>query len=231
MTAVHKLFFTHLVRKTNNFGATTWLGHPIWQNVLDLWTIQETIAEVRPHLLIESGTNRGGSSMFFAHLFDLMGHGQVVTVDVERMHELSHPRITYLIGNSTSPEIVGRVRDRAAATSGPVMVILDSDHSAQHVERELECYAPLVTLGSYCLVQDGVIDTLSEFRGGRPGPLRAIERFLTSTDMFELDCERSERFLISHHPKGWLRRKGSPAVPHRPVLSDRSHAAVLAGKA
>jgi cephalosporin hydroxylase len=79
-------------------------------------------------------------------------------------------------------------------------------------------------------VQDGIIDTLSEFRGGRPGPLRATERFLKSTDMFELDQERAERFLISHHPKGWLRRKGSPAAPRRPDVSDRRNAAVLAGK-
>jgi cephalosporin hydroxylase len=72
---VRYLFFRELVHKTRNFDQTKWLGHRIWQNVLDLWTIQETIAEVRPALLIECGTNEGGSSMFFAHLFDLMSHG------------------------------------------------------------------------------------------------------------------------------------------------------------
>jgi cephalosporin hydroxylase len=204
---VHALFFRELIGKTGNFGSITWLGHPIWQNVLDLWTIQETIAQVRPRLLIECGTNRGGSSLFFAHLFDLLGDGAVVTVDVARLHHLSHPRITYLIGSSTSGEILDQVRSKAAACTGPVMVILDSDHSRGHVRRELECYAPLVTPGSYCLVQDGVIDTLSVFRADRPGPLPAIEEFLRSTDAFELDLERSDRFLITHHPKGWLRRK------------------------
>jgi cephalosporin hydroxylase len=205
--AIRSLFFRELISKTNNFGSITWLGHPIWQNVLDLWTIQETIAEVRPGLLIECGTCQGGSSLFFAHLFDLVGYGQVVTVDIERLHTLSHPRVTYLIGSSTSPEIVAKVQENAAACSGPVMVILDSDHSQDHVRRELECYAPLVTPGSYCLVQDGVIDTLSTFRLGRPGPLPAIEEFLRSSDAFELDGDRSQRFLITHHPKGWLRRK------------------------
>jgi cephalosporin hydroxylase len=204
---VHSLFFRELVSKTNNFGSIKWLGHPIWQNPLDLWTIQETIAEVRPGLLIECGTNRGGSSLFFGHLFDLMGAGQVVTVDIARLHDLSHPRVTYLIGSSTSGEVLEEVEKKVASCPGPVIVILDSDHSRDHVRRELELYARFVTPGSYCLVQDGVIDTLPTFHAARPGPLRAIEDFLKSDDEFELDIERSERFLITHHPKGWLRRK------------------------
>jgi cephalosporin hydroxylase len=204
---VHYLFFRELIRRTNNFYSASWLGQPILQNTLDLWTIQETIAFVRPELLIECGTYQGGSSLFFANLFDLMGKGQVVTIDIERKHNLSHPRITYLIGSSTSEEVLAVVRKKAAACTGPVMVILDSDHSRDHVRRELECYAPLVTPGSYCLVQDGVIDTTSVFRSDRPGPLPAIEDFLRSSDAFEIDTERCERFLITHHPKGWLRRK------------------------
>ncbi|MDR7420269.1 MAG: CmcI family methyltransferase [Armatimonadota bacterium] len=208
--AVHSLFFRELIGKTNNFGSVSWLGHPVWQNVLDLWTIQETIASVRPALLIECGTNRGGSSLFFANLFDLMGHGEVVTVDIKRLHNLSHPRITYLIGSSTSQEVLEVVRRKAASCTGPVMVVLDSDHSRDHVRRELEYYAPLVSPGSYCLVQDGVIDTLSVFRRLRPGPLPAIEDFLRSTDAFEVDTEKCARFLITHHPNGWLRRKPVP---------------------
>ena len=92
-----------------------------------------------------------------------MGSGEVVTVDVEKLHALSHPRVTYLIGDSTSDAILSSVRMKAAAAFGPVMVILDSDHTADHVRRELAIYAPLVTPGSYCLVQDGVIDTLPVF--------------------------------------------------------------------
>jgi cephalosporin hydroxylase len=90
------------------------------------------------------------------------------------------------------------------------MVILDSDHSEGHVRRELEHYAPLVAPGSYCLVQDGVIDVLPNLRAGRPGPLPVIEDFLRTTDSFEIDVERNSRFLITHHPKGWLRRTPNP---------------------
>lgn len=204
---VHRLFFADLIRKTNNFGSVKWLGNPVWQNVVDLWVIQETIAEMKPELLIECGTNRGGSSLFYANLFDLMQNGSVITIDIEKLHNLSHPRVTCLIGSSTSQEIVNVVRQRVAACKGPIMVILDSDHSQQHVQRELECYASFVTPGSYCLVQDGVIDTLDIFSAGRPGPLPAIESFLQSTQDFEVDEERSSRFIITHHPKGWLRRK------------------------
>jgi cephalosporin hydroxylase len=204
---VRSLFFCDIVGKTNNFDKVTWLGQPIWQNVLDLWTIQETIAEVKPELIIESGTNRGGSSLFYANLLDLLGSGKIVTIDVEKLHSLSHPRVTYLLGSSTSPEIVEQVQKLADACTGPILVILDSDHSEAHVRRELELYSPLVTPGSFCLVQDGVIDTLWIFRHARPGPLPAIRDFLKTTTDFELDRARCAKFPITHHPQGWLRRK------------------------
>ena len=207
LAPVAEAFFTDLVRKTDNFGRITWLGNPIWQNVLDLWTIQETIAEVRPQLLIECGTNRGGSSLFFAHLMDLLGQGEIITIDVEKLHSLSHPRITYLLGSSTSPQIVAQVKERASRTRGPVFVILDSDHSQAHVAAELAVYAPLVTPGSFCLVQDGVIDTLPMMAGCSPRPLPAIDEFVAAHPEFEIDHQRCERFLVSHHPRGWLRRK------------------------
>jgi cephalosporin hydroxylase len=199
-------FFERLISHTNNFGGVTWLGKPIWQNILDLWVIQETIAEVSPALLIECGTNRGGSAYFYAHLFDLLGTGRVISIDVERMHDITHPRVEFLIGSSVSEAIANQVREEAAKTSGPVMVILDSDHSEQHVSRELEVYAPLVTLDSYCLVQDGVIDTLDMFTAARPGPLGAINRFLANNRQFRVDVEKCNRFLVTHHPMGWLKR-------------------------
>jgi len=99
------------------------------------------------------------------------------------------------------------VRTAVKRVRGPVFVILDSDHSQAHVARELEAYAPLVTPGSYLLVQDGVIDTLPVFAHGRPGPLPAIHAFLRTHPEFEVDRAKSERFLVTHHPSGWLRRR------------------------
>jgi len=204
---IARLFFMDLIGTTENFGDVTWLGHPIWQNVLDLWTIQEALAAVKPAVLIETGTNRGGSAFFYANLFDLLGAGRVITVDVERMHALTHPRVTWLLGSAVEPGIVAQMQAAAKDAGGPVFVILDSDHSARHVAQELEAYAPLVTPGSYLLVQDGVIDTLPIFRQGRPGPLPAILDFLRRHPEFEVDRARGERFLITHHPMGWLRRR------------------------
>ena len=204
---VTRLFHWDLIVRTNNFDTTKWLGQPIWQNVLDLWTIQETISEVRPALLIETGTNRGGSALFYAHLMDLLGEGRVLTIDVEKLHELDHPRIEFVQGSSTDPAVADRARAAAEQADGPVMVILDADHARDHVARELELYGPLVTPNSYLLSQDGVIDRLGLFRDTRPGPLPANIAFLERHPEFEHDRERNERFGLTHHPVGWLRRR------------------------
>jgi cephalosporin hydroxylase len=205
---VSRWFFGELVAATDNFSRITWLGRPVWQNVLDLWTIQETLAELRPSLLVECGTHRGGSALFYAHLFDLMDHGRVVTIDVVPAGDLAHPRVEQIVGSSLADEVVTRARAAAAVTDGPVMVILDSDHAQRHVRAELERYAPLVTADSFLLVQDGIIDELPAFREARPGPRPAIADFLRHHPEFVAEAERSRRFLISHHPGGWLRRRG-----------------------
>jgi cephalosporin hydroxylase len=166
--------------------------------------LQETISEIRPQLILETGTNRGGSALFFAQLLDLLEieNARVITVDVKKMHSLDHPRVTWLIGSSVSDEIMKEMKDAAKAATGPVMVILDSLHTTEHVAAELDRYHVFVTPGSFLHVQDGHTD-----QWGRPvGPLRAIIDFLRTHPEFKVDEERSHRFLITHHPMGWLRR-------------------------
>lgn len=203
---VNRLFQMDLMAKTNNYDDVTWLGYPVWQNVLDLWTIQEAISEVRPELLIECGTNRAGAAMFYASLLDLLGNGQIVTIDVQKMHNREHPRVTQLLGSSTSRQVAERVRRIVDSVEGPVMAILDSDHSQRHVADELEVYAPVVTPGSLLLVQDGIIDELPTGRPHRPGPRPAIRDFLAAHPEYRRDERLGNRFLITHHPEGWLRR-------------------------
>lgn len=204
---IARLYHYDLIYRTGNFRTLEWFGVPIWQNPLDAWTIQQTITELRPALLIETGTDHGGSALFYANLMDLVGHGKVISVDIVSKQEVSHPRIEFLTASSTSDEVLSRLGDEVELADGPVMVILDSDHSEAHVAAELEAYAPFVSPGSYLLSQDGVIDQFWIFRGSRPGPLASNQRFLEAHPEFELDAERNRRFLLTQHPYGWLRRR------------------------
>jgi cephalosporin hydroxylase len=206
MPTVCRLFLRELILTTQDFADVKWLGRPIRQNVLDLWTIQETLVELKPSLLIECGTQRGGSALFYATLFDLMGAGHIISMDVQKLHDHTHPRVTFLIGSSVSPDIIEYVRAAVARTEGPVMVILDSDHSKGHVAKELEAYHRFVTPGSFLLVQDGVVDLLRLLKDYRPGPLPATLDFARRHPEFQIDQKKSNRFLVTHHPQGWLRR-------------------------
>lgn len=204
---VARLFHTDLIAKTGNFQSTSWMGVPVMQNVLDLWTIQESIAEIRPALLIEVGTWDGGSALFYANLMDMLDHGRVITIDIHDKRKHEHPRVEFLLGSSTSAPVIEQVRTAVDQADGPVMVILDGDHSRDHVAKELELYGPFVSQGSLLLSQDGVIDELELFRDSRPGPLEANREFLARHPEFQYDKERNERFLLTHHPVGWMRRR------------------------
>ncbi|HET6682758.1 MAG TPA: CmcI family methyltransferase [Gaiella sp.] len=183
---------------------TSWLGAQALKNPLDLWVYQEIIVEQRPELIVETGTYRGGSAFYLASICDLVGVGEVVSIDVEPLREdyPAHPRITYLGGrSSTDPDVVAQVRSRAEDKR--ILVVLDSDHSQAHVEAELAVYAPLVQVGGYVIVEDSNIGQIR--KDLLPGPLQAIEAFLAGTDEFEIDRAR-EKFLITQNPSGYLRR-------------------------
>jgi cephalosporin hydroxylase len=192
--------------REQTWGNTFWLGHRVLKCPLDLWIYQEILHEVRPELIIETGTYLGGSALFLASICDLLGHGEVVTVDADRREGLpEHPRITYLTGSSTSRNMVRSVRDRARGKS-PVMVILDSDHRREHVANELAAYAPLVTLGSYLVVEDTNINGHPVDSGHGPGPFEAVEEFLARNDRFARDLSR-EKLLLTFNPGGFLKRQ------------------------
>jgi cephalosporin hydroxylase len=192
--------------KTQDAMTVQWLGKPIWQYPLDLWVIQEIVAETKPDLIVETGTFRGGSAYFLACLCELLDHGQVISIDIAAESTIPHPRITYVQGSSTDPAIIARVASQAAQATN-VLVVLDSDHSAAHVLAELHAYAPLIPPGNYVHVQDGIIDETSFFRGKeRPGPAVAVRDFLRESPSFVRALEVEHRYIMTAHPYGWLRR-------------------------
>ena len=126
---IKKEYFRYMRRRTHNFRSH-WLGKPLWQKSLELWVVQETIYETQTDVIMETGTYEGGSAYFYATLFDLMGRGRVITIDLKRRGKVDHPRITYLDGSSTAPQVLDLVRDLVRADGGErVMVILDRFHT------------------------------------------------------------------------------------------------------
>lgn len=189
---------------------TTWMGVRTWKCPLDLWVYQEIVAETRPTLIIECGTAYGGTSLFLANLFDHIGDGRVVSIDIAKRSPLpSHPRVEYLHGSSTDAATLDTVRQRVRPDDR-VMVILDSLHSRDHVLAELRAYWGMVSPSCYLIVEDSNINghpvyTDYEPDAG-PGPFEAVEEFLAENDRFEVDPSR-ERYLMTFNPRGYLRRK------------------------
>jgi cephalosporin hydroxylase len=200
----HKLLYETAYSKGDAWNPR-WLGYAALKCPFDLWIYQEILHEIRPDVILETGTARGGSAMFLASTLDLLRSGEVVSIDIVRRPEWPiHPRITYLTGSSTSPAIVNEVGRRVASASR-VMVILDSDHRKDHVLDELRLYSPLVTTGSYLVVEDTNINGRPVFPGFGPGPGEAVDEFLKGNDAFVQDRGR-ERFFVTFNPGGYLRR-------------------------
>lgn len=182
---------------------TKWLGTPLLKCPFDLWIYQELITRVRPDVIVETGTHKGGSALYLASICDLLDHGRVLTVDIrEKEGRPEHPRITYLTGSSTAPEIVDRIKEEA---KGTVMVILDSYHSRDHVLEKLELYGPLVDPGSYVIVEDTNMNGHPSHPKFGPGPWEAVEAFLGSHSEFRVD-EDCEKFFLTMNPRGYLLR-------------------------
>jgi cephalosporin hydroxylase len=203
----------------------SWLGRPIIQYPQDIVAMQELIWSIQPDLIIETGIAHGGSLIFSASMLELNAacggpsDGEVLGVDIEiRSHNRkaieAHPmfrRISMIEGSSIAPEIVEQVRAKAAGKKR-VLVCLDSNHSHGHVLAELQAYAPLVSVRSYCVVFDTIVEHLPiETLGGRPwgpgnSPKTAVRKFLETHPEFEIDKRVDNKLLISVAPDGYLKR-------------------------
>lgn len=216
---------------TYNFS---WLGRPIIQYPQDMVAFQEIVWRVRPDLIIETGVAHGGSLMLSASLLALLDRvdelqaapdtvrtqRKVLGIDIDirehnRKEILAHPLSPYIQliqGSSIALDIVEQVTSIASGYKC-VLVCLDSDHTCEHVLRELFAYAPLVTSGSYCIVYDTVVEYMRpEFRTDRswgPGnsPLTAVHRFLSENTGWDVDRSIDQKLQITVARSGFLKRR------------------------
>jgi cephalosporin hydroxylase len=197
----------------------TWLGRPIIQHPQDIMAVQEIVWGTKPELIVETGVAHGGSLILSASLLQLLGgDGRVVGIDVEiRPHNRAaiegHPlasRITLIEGSSTSTAVIDQVRALAAG-SRRTLVVLDSNHTHDHVAAELELYSPLVHAGSYLVVMDTIVERMPpDFYPDRPwghgnNPETAVAQFLARNRRFAVDTELENKLLITVAPGGYLR--------------------------
>jgi cephalosporin hydroxylase len=214
----HRLF--HYASK-HTWETTTWMGTLVQKLPMDLVILQEIVHETRPDLIVETGVRYGGTTLFFANLFDLLGAGRVIGIDTDlsdtRTNVRDHPRVTLIEGSSTDPAVVARVTEDAKGKR--VMVDLDSDHSAEHVLAELRALAPLVSPGCYLVVEDTNLNANPVVPEFGPGPAEALAEWLAEEPPFVVDSSR-ERLLVSFNPGGYLRRRGDAGAPTAPAPAD-----------
>jgi cephalosporin hydroxylase len=211
----HELIYNHSMQ-------TMWMGWPVLKWPGDLLNYQDVLWTIQPETLIECGTALGGSALFFASMMDLIGKGHVISIDllndVEKIYHWiyghdqpeglgderpEHARITYLTGDTTA---ASTIRQLKRLVRGTTMVVLDSDHAANHVLRECRLYAPFVTVGSLLVVEDININGHPLTDGhDEPGPYEATFAFLQCNQHFKWDVGITERFLMSYN--AWLIRQ------------------------
>jgi cephalosporin hydroxylase len=202
----HKLWYDN-----PSTGPTiTYMGIATEQNPMDAWVIQELLYVTRPDFVVECGAFKGGSAAVWAtYLKEANPKGRVLSIDIEdrmqaaRQLAIVKERVEFLIGSSTAPEIVAEVKKRVEGKH--VLVILDSLHTKEHVQRELELYAPLVQKGDYLVVQDTNLNGNPVRADFGPGPNEAVQEFLAQNGAFQRD-RSCERLMFTFCPGGWLRR-------------------------
>lgn len=211
-----------LIVKSDQYGygyQWTWLGLPIIQLPQDIVVTQEIIWACKPDVIIETGIAWGGSVALYASMLQLIGKGKVVAVDLNLMDHVSQQIMAYPFsnrihlykGSSTDPEIVAKIKQHIEP-GNTVMLLLDSNHTHEHVLEELRLYAPLVTKGQYLVVSDTIVEDIpiQEHRPRKWGPgnnpKTALNAYLAETGAFEVDRSINNKLLLTFTPDGYCRR-------------------------
>ena len=206
-TDVIKRFTEIYFRSAKN--SATWTGVPSWQVPLDNWVMQEMIWEVKPDFVIETGTFKGGTALFYAGVLDQISPtAKVITVDIESQiseaaqRPLFKERVEFIQGDSVSPRVIKMIAEKVKGQKS--LVLLDSLHTKEHVLKELKLYSQFVSVGSYIVIHDTTFGNEAWPTYG-PGPMEAVKDFLKQNPNFTVDHSR-EKFLLTFSPSGFLKR-------------------------
>jgi cephalosporin hydroxylase len=202
--AFYQLYMTSHPNGAPIVRQTRWMNIPCFKLPQDLWIYQEIIVKNRPDLIIETGTFLGGSALYMAHVLDAIGRGRIISIDTQKLPRPEHPRIQYVHGSSTDEALASSLIDANIAESR--MVILDSDHTHEHVLNEMSLWGEYVTLGQYMIVEDTHLEKDPTNPNFGPGPIKAVEDFLVYHPEFVVE-KKIEKFLLSFNTGGYLRRE------------------------
>nr|WP_048631252.1 CmcI family methyltransferase [Mycolicibacterium aurum] len=203
----HKWYYNTFV-----WNKTTWLGVECWKSVADMWNYQEILFDVKPSLIIEFGSNRGGSALFFAHIMQRVGTPfKVLSVDISHQRldpaTTNDPNIIFFESSSIVPAVADQIARLKEEFPGRIFAILDSDHSKDHVLAEMKLLRPLLSAGDYLLVEDSCVNGHPVLPGWGPGPYEAIQAYDKEfPDDYTHDVMREDKFGFTFAPNGFLIR-------------------------
>jgi len=195
--------------ESNVWKNMTWHGVRTLKLPSDIWNYQEIIFDRGIENVIETGTRHGGSALFFAETLAARGGGRVVSIDVDAQSRQipSHERIHFLVGDSAAPEMVSKALSLIEPRKGRIFLILDSDHSRDHVLRELRAWVPQLRAGDYLIVEDTIVNGNPVRPQHGPGPLEAISEYLKEAPgLLTYDREREAKFGTSFAARGYYIR-------------------------
>lgn len=184
-----------------------WKGHELLKNPCDLWVYIELIQKIKPKYIIETGTHFGASALYFSDMVKMLGiDTTIITIDINPKlnFDTKAAKIIPLRGISTSISIVNEVSN-IIKPEDTVLVMLDSDHSKENVLNEINAYWKFVSLNSYLIVEDTIVNGHPTNLAHGPGPFEAAQEFLLSNNNFEVDLD-CQKFLLTYNNRGFLKR-------------------------